>query len=398
MKPPTKNRVRRWLFLMAAGLLSLCMLAASISALSNINLPDHSPTIERLGELDKARLEEIYHLRQTLGEELWSGWGQADIPVILYNEEYAFLTGYPDPPDGWVKVPQNVQRGGPWEIVPGDTFQGQPYYRQRLPGPGITPEAFAVLVGDRWAASMSTEDWMRIGLRNQIRQDVPAPFKYILPYRLTSQILVNSSDWYICSVLHESFHAFQGMTAPNRLADSENIQRTAGDRYPRESGGFRAAWQAELNLLGDAVLAPDLDEAADLTRQFLSQREARRSEYNLAPEMVDYERQREWLEGLAKYTELAIWKQASQAPGYQPAEDLKRDPDFKVYATFNQRWSQETAQIKRMAGQEGDGRFYYSGMAQAFLLDKLMPGWKTRIFEKGVFLEDILREALESRT
>jgi len=151
-----------------------------------------------------------------------------------------------------------------------------------------------------------------------------------------------------------------------------------------------------MDLLGDAVLTPDLEEARNLARQFLAQREARRKEFSLAPEMVDYERQREWLEGLAKYTELAIWKQASQTPSYQPVQALQGDLEFKGYATFEQRWTQETAQIKRAAGQEGDGRFYYSGMAQAFLLDKLMPGWKSRVFEKDVFLEDILSAALES--
>jgi hypothetical protein len=396
MKPPTKNKIRRWLLSIVAGILSLCLLAVSISALSNINLPAHSNTVERLSELDKARLEEIYHLRRALGNTLWAGWGQADIPVILYNEEFAFLTGYPDPPNGWIKVPQNTERGGPWEIVPGDTFQGQPYYRQRLPAPGITPEAFTVRVGERWVASMTTEEWMKIALRDQIRQDMPALIKGIVPYRLVNQLLVNSSDWYISAVLHESFHAFQGMMAPDRLADSENIQRIAGDLYPRDNAGFTAAWQTELNLLADAVLAPDRDEAANLARQFLAQREARRKDYDLTADMTDYERQREWLEGLAKYTELAIWRQAAQTPDYRPLEAVKQDPDFKDYATFDQRWSQETAQIKRMAGEGGDGRFYYSGMAQAFLLDELLPGWRGRILENGVFLEDLLRAATET--
>jgi hypothetical protein len=48
-----------------------------------------------------------------------------------------------------------------------------------------------------------------------------------------------------------------------------------------------------------------------------------------------------------------------------------------------------------MAGDEGDGRFYYSGMAQAFLLDQLMPGWKARAFDEGVWLDDLLAEAVQ---
>ena len=28
-----------------------------------------------------------------------------DIPVMVYDAEYAFLVGYPDPPPGWFKMP-----------------------------------------------------------------------------------------------------------------------------------------------------------------------------------------------------------------------------------------------------------------------------------------------------
>lgn len=38
-------------------------------------------------------------------------------------------------------------------------------------------------------------------------------------------------------------------------------------------------------------------------------------------------------------------------------------------------WSREVAQIGRVADDSGDSRFCYSGMAQAFLLDRLMPDW-----------------------
>jgi len=48
-----------------------------------------------------------------------------------------------------------------------------------------------------------------------------------------------------------------------------------------------------------------------------------------------------------------------------------------------------------MAADWGDGRFYYSGMAQAVLLDRLMPGWKDQALEDGVFLEDLLEAAVE---
>ncbi len=102
-----------------------CILAMGISALSNSLLPAHTPDNDQLSDADKARLAEAFHLQRELGDTLWPGWGQEDIPIILYNEEHAFLVGYPDPPPGWVRVPGGESLGGPWQAVPGDTFEGR---------------------------------------------------------------------------------------------------------------------------------------------------------------------------------------------------------------------------------------------------------------------------------
>jgi hypothetical protein len=51
--------------------------------------------------------------------------------------------------------------------------------------------------------------------------------------------------------------------------------------------------------------------------------------------------------------------------------------------------------MKRQAALEGDVRFYYTGMAQAVLLDRLMPDWKAHILTETVALEDLLREAVQ---
>ena len=48
-------------------LVALCGLAGLVSAFSNRNLPIAAPDVERLSALDKARLAEAVHLRQTLG-------------------------------------------------------------------------------------------------------------------------------------------------------------------------------------------------------------------------------------------------------------------------------------------------------------------------------------------
>ena len=124
-------KIRRILVRIIASLLLLALGLILLSVASNVLEPDRSSITDRLAGAEKARLAEALHLRQALGDIVWPGWSEADIPVILYNEEYAFLVRYHEPPVGWTKVPQNLFRGGSWELVPNDTFEGRVYYRQR---------------------------------------------------------------------------------------------------------------------------------------------------------------------------------------------------------------------------------------------------------------------------
>ncbi len=379
-------KIRRILIAITASLVLLCIGLILVSYLSNRLAPSRSQVTDRLGDQDKARLLEALHLKQALGNTLWPGWAETDIPLIAYNEEYAFLVRYENPAAGWTKVPQNLARGGRWEPVPEDTFDGQVYYRQRLE-PGVTPESFTVLVGNRWVASLATREWFQIALGNPLRRD----FGPLFPYRLAAQWLAGSSDKYITLVLHESFHAYQGVTVPERLARAEGILTRAKECH-WEDPALQAAWQKELDLLAQAVMAKEDGAARKLARDFLAQRDTRRSNGHISPTCIELEQQREWLEGLAKYTELTMWRQAGRSKDYQPLPILHTDADFNNYGESEQRWSQEVGQIKPMGGQLDDNSFYYSGMAQAALLDRLMPGWQTRILTDHTRLEDLLRE------
>ncbi len=381
-----KKRPRRFLWVLG-GFFLLCIVTVAGSALSNLGAPQHSQVTGHLSEQQKALVAESLHLRQSLGDAAWPGWGQADIPVIVYNEEYAFIAGYPTPPAGWSKFPQNTARGGPWEAVDSDSLQEQPYYGQLLPD-DVTPEAFTVLVGGRWVASLATKEWMLISMSEQMRQDLSP----LSPHWLLARLMVGGSEGYICGLAHESFHAYVGMVAPDRLAAAEKAGAVE-ERYPTDEA-LQQDWKVEADLLVHALQAKSDQEAAELGRQFLAHRDERRTANALDSTLVDFERQREWEEGLAKYAELEIWRQASVASDYQPVSGLAGDRDFKDYSNFARHWSSQLSTIKTQANAEGDGRFYYTGMAQAFLLDRLMPGWKARALNDGVWLEDLLAEAV----
>lgn len=354
------------------GLVALCALAGLVLAVSNRTLSIAPPATERLADVDKARLAEALHLKQALGNDLWPGLGDADFPVLLWNSETSFLVGLDEAPAGW-------------QPVAGDTFLGATYFRQR----SDNPQNFAVPVGDRLAASIASKNEIDAFLVEQFQTMLPPLLDQVFPYRA----LIQPSEVQISAVLHEGFHVFQSQAAPDKLAAAEAINARESD-YWRADAATPDAWKQEVALLDKALKAATVEETRSLARQFIDQRQARRADQNLPDDLVRFERLIEWEEGLAKYVELASWRLAGETPGYAPLAELSADPDFKGYDTFDQRWSQEMSTMKRQATREGVTRFYYTGAAQAFLLDRLAPGWQAQAMQPDVFLEDLLASAV----
>lgn len=374
------GRTIRWkLTVTAAGACAVLVVAAGLLFIDNRRLPTSSQVVERLGPLEKSRLAEALHLKQTLGESVWPGWGQAEIPVLAWNERYGFLVGESNPPPGW-------------EVVPGEAFLGKPYHRT----PSPTREAFAVRIGEHWAAGIATMEWMQISFVRDLGGKLPGFLRPVFPSRLVAGFLgLTSADVHIALVLHESLHAYQADKAPSRF---DEAQKAYGDesRYPWDDAELQGSWKAELALLVQAVSATSDNDAAMAARRFLDQRRERRRRHALHASLVNFERQMEWLEGLAKYVELAVWREASLRHDYKPLAELAGDRSFRGYATFPRRWSTEMTTMTRQASSDGDIRFYYTGMAQAFLLDRLSPGWHARVFDTDVWLEGLLGEACAS--
>ena len=389
MSRPKWVRLAVWF---VAGLLSLCLLLSLASYLANRAIPGGSASVGTLSSPEKARLAEALQVRSTFGEAVWPGFGQADIPVLEYNEAYAFLTGYVDPPTGWEKVPGPGLRGQAWQAVAGDAFRGQVYYRQPVEDAAGQIGSFTVRIGERWTASMVTKEWGSIEMVSQVRDVLPPVAKDVVPYRLLlPQVL--DSDQYIFKLVHESFHAFQGRQATDRLMQAELAARQYEGSYPWDDQAQRDGWLREFQALKAGLQAQDAAQRSAAVRQFLQERQERRSLPGFSAEWAPYEMQREWLEGVALYVEYFTWQNVVQAPGYQPQAELKSDSDFHGYSAFQSKMDAAIASPRLLATQR-DTRFYSAGMMQAFLLDDLMPGWKSGIFNEGVYLEDLLRQAV----
>jgi hypothetical protein len=386
--PAKPSKLKKSCLLIPLSLIGLIALLLAVSALSNLGLPQNSELTDHLSDLEKARLSEVIHLRTTLGDAVWPGWSQADIPLIVYNEQYAFLVGYPNPPDGWLKVPILEGRGGPWEQVPDDSFESQPYYRTPILDPNKTPEAFTVLVGDQWVATFMTREYSQIEFYRGFRQNLPPIISNLVPVRLVWSFMMGKAESYIAALEHESFHAFEGQLAVEQLNASEQMY-SVEDTYPFDA--IEDPWKQEMEVLLKAIQAPTDTEAIDLARQFLSLRAARRRFLNVP--QINLERLREWEEGLAKYAELEITRQA-EAGGYIASGGISSDKDFKNYQGQQQFWSSQLKEAANTKGRSGDTRFYYSGNALAILLDRLMPGWKSAAIPDGAYLDDLLQDAV----
>jgi hypothetical protein len=303
----------------------LCLLLGVLSAWSNTNLPFETPAPEKLAPLDKIRLAEALHLKSSLGDDLWPGFGQEPIPVSLHYAQVSFLIGYPGVP------PVS------WQVVPGDDFQGKPYYRMLE----SDPQNFSIRMGQVWVAGMATKTMTDLFLIQVYHDFLPPVIEQVFPYHL----LIQPSETQIGGVIHESFHVYQALLSSGRLESAETAHKTGG-QYWAVDPTLHNAWKDEIDLLSKALAADTESESQVLAQQFLASRQQRRQQAGLSTDLVDYERWLEWEEGLAKYAEIKILQLAFESPSYQPLTEMEADSDFKAYRGFKQRWSQENIQLK----------------------------------------------------
>lgn len=363
------KRIVRYSILIITGILVILVLGSTIS---NFFLPSAPDDPYQLSRETTFHASESLHLISELGSEIWPGF-QDDIPIILWNEKAAFLFNQPDPLPDW----QNVNQ---------ITVHGLPVYSQ----PNSKPyQAFAeTLSNSAYAGSMATKNAMNREFIWLFKQNLPPVFNRVFPYSL----LLQHTDLYLTTIVHETFHAYQAKNYPERFADSER----AYSRRSAYEGLFEVMsddWIAEIQYLQNALNEKDPTAQAALVQKFLELRTDRRDIAGLTPNLELYEKRFEWLEGSAKYVELGIWQSAASG-SFQPSEMILEDQDFHFYQGYTDRWENELKNMERAAKNGGETLFYYSGMLQARLLDDLLPDWKSRMGEPEVWLEDLLQEAI----
>ena len=321
--------------------------APAYQAAQSAQAPTGGPALEsdRLSDQDKAEIAVVLALKAADGDTVWPGFAAAGIPLILYNARFEFLTGAPELPAGW-------------EAVGGDKVGGRPYGRRAAQN----PQAFASKAGEAWAGNCPTLAAM----------NAQGPFRF-------------GPDLHAVIVLHEMFHAFEAGQAPERFKRAMDAYKSES-RYPFADKEFAAAWAEEGSLLARALRAAASAEARGLARKFLEVRRARRAVAGLEAGTLAFEREIEWLEGLAEYAEIRFYELAGRREIRKEEIRFGARLPFLLQGDFPRLESQ-------LGAQKGDLRFYLSGMAQARLLDRLAPDWKTKTPLAEVYLEDLLGRA-----
>ena len=388
--------MKKGLRIIAKGLKWLVILVIAlmvVSAIYNTTLSSSSTLTEKLTQPQKAYIAEYFNLQEKVMNDIWPDFSEIKIPVIVYNEEYAFLVGLDNPDPGWVKMPSNEHRGVEWKVVEDDDFNGEPYYRQYLPDPAITPENFTVKVGSTWVSTMQTREFAEVSFYNGFKNELPPVINHVFPYKIFWNLIMGEAESYTSGLIHEAFHGFQGSTAIEKFSKAEYFAQKSNE-YPWHLEKNSKGWDKETELLMKAFEAESDDDAHQYIKEFINNRDERRKEVELTEEMIEYEKNREWLEGLAKYTELKIGLVADKTTGYEPVPQIKELGDFHNYSKRDKYFRNQLGEVQRAAGRSGESRFYYGGMLQAMLLDRVDPDWKNEIFDEDIFLEDLLRSAV----
>ena len=299
---------------------------------------------------DRIRIAEAFRLAAAVGDELWPAWTSAPFAILLVTPEREFLLRHPRPSPEFTKL-------GYDSLLAADVF-----------------------VRDRRFAPTLLATFPAVGGVSTIVVGQPAATRK------------NSTEW-VLTLLHEHFHQLQ-TSRPGYFARVDSLGLARGDQtgmwmlnyaFPYDSARVRSLF-ATLTQRLDSTLAATTD--GERTTRWVSVRAARADlRAALAPDDDRYLAFQMWQEGVARYTELAVARFA--ASRYTASAAFAALPDFVPYAT-----AAATIESNVRAGLRGSSlergnrvAFYPAGAAFALMLDRMVPDWRSRYFDRPMSLD-----------
>jgi len=301
----------------------------------------------RLGAVDVARVCELYHLGDVLGDRVWPGFDVRKIPVAINNDDREeLLAGHPHPPPDY-------------RVFDGFEVNGRPVM--------IRDEVVRLVGGGRGGTAL------RIG-------DVKSVYS---PTLLAGS---ETEERHLLKLFHEAFHCFQ--EGYRKRAEGAHGEHLWTD--PAHS----ALIALEGRVLKAALEATEVSEMQELAKTFVAVRHERRKDLPAA--LVLQEGEDEFHEGTAHYAQVRALELLALLGGIAPPEGDRR-PGYPDFADARELLAEEISDIVAQDKERPvtfEQAMYKHGMAQGLLLDRLRPGWKEALREPGATQFALLESVL----
>ena len=325
-------------------------------------------------------LKESQNVAMQLEEGLYPDWNFRDTPVLLYKPGIQeLLINFPHLPEGFeIFKGFNPLEGQSIYVRNGITYI--PYDDQNTT---IKIDGVKVLVVADTFSSM----------RNQLRGAMMNQPKSFLNEWLDNWDFIGSPIHKIGTILHEGFHVYQEQMAEEKYANEAVIAD-----YPLLDPINNSLSVLEGLILKDALFSNNEEEVLRKRNQFVAVRNYRHS--LLGPDFVEYENLNEFSEGTAKYVEFKFFSLGENIASIQEMQFVNGYKEYKsLLPEFFKNEIEDMVNIvsvndNRFGNMYGTGpiryKLYYLGACQGLLLDKVMPNWKEKIFDEGVYLSNLL--------
>ncbi len=355
-----------------AGLGCLAALLVTSLGTPGLGLAEAAPAqIEGMSRQQLVVLREAFQLVNTVGNEVWPGWARISMTVVIIEGDYEYM----------VNSPSDWDPAGSFELTE-QRFIGQPIYRRDRTLPHALRAAFpvagipAAVVGAWSPAEESPNEWA-------------------------------------LTLVHEWFHVLQ-MTRGDaaKVGDlrlGEGVYPSLVLDYPFAYGD-RAIGHA-IHLLGSSLYdfwnrSRSLPRA--IQRTFVAETSWAALQnfetivsLKYGNDVFNYFRYQTWKEGVARYTQVHVSLLAAdfedkgrfyQQPGFAALQGSMSYARLWEEVTHTNYWLMRTP-----SGDLGGDptSFYGIGHGMAELLDAVNPTWKERYFDRGVWLTDLIAEAMD---
>jgi hypothetical protein len=304
----------------------------------------------RIREDDRIRLAEAFLLGEKLADRVWPGWSKAPFAVLLVTPEHEFLVRHPQPSKDFTPIGYDA------------LLKSEVYFRKRVFQPALLATFPAV-------GGIST----------------------IVIGQPENTAAKTSTRW-VVTLFHEHFHQLQD-SQPDFYTAVNALGLARGDQtgmwmlnfpFPYEKTEVKEQFSVLSRALAEALRSSRRDFPEKLAA-YLAARQ--RFQQMLAPDDLKYFSFQLWKEGVARYTEYRIAKEA--ATSYAPTRRFASLKDFKSFANdASQTLGRIIDELQTLSLDKWQRTaFYPLGAGEALLLDRLKARWQKLYFKEKFSLD-----------